>query len=318
MCRSKHGSEGESKRRHYDRKDKPEHSSTPSGTPSEVKGRSRGKDVPTPHESSGHKRRKEDDYSEPRYSDRKRKHEDDVSSYEYKKPRLSDSAHQSPHRDQRSRMEVEGRAPPDHRRRRDPSPRERKYPRSRTPETTPITKKPSERVSPLSGKRSDKKVSSREKKPSTSNDVEEEPSVSEATKALDWDYLSSYTQRQTAKLDHSKPRSALERFTPGALFARVGVSPSLAGPDYYNVITAVVSAHLQQKSEEVVGDPFGGAEFAAVGLSHIRKRREWASVFKTGECRRALTASDDYAIRRKLRKQNQSVCVCVCVRRILA
>lgn len=205
-------------------------------------------------------------------------------------------------------MEMESRAPPEHRRRRDPSPRERKHPRSRTPEATLTSKKPSERVSPLSSKKPDKKVSSHEKKISSSNDLaEDEPGVAETTKALDWDYLSSYTQRQTAKLAHSKPRSALERFTPGALFARVGVSPSLAGPNYYNAVSGVVSSHLQlQESEEVTGEVFGGAEFAAVGLSRVRKQRDWKSVFKTGECRRALTASDDYAIRRKLRKQNQS------------
>ncbi len=243
----------------------------------------------TPHEIGGHKRRKEESYSEPRYGDRKRKHDDDLSSYDYKKARLSDAPLQSPHRIKGELIE--------HKRRHEPSPRERRHPRSHTPETTPTTTKISD---PLKNK-ADKRI----KKTSSSLDnMEVVTETPETPKALNWNYLSSYTQRQTAKLDHSKPRSALERFTPGALFARVGLSLSLAGPDYYRVISSAVSTHLQQE-----GDPFRGADFAALGLTRVREGRE--TVFQTGECRRALTASDDLLIRRKLRKQNQSVSVCV-------
>lgn len=289
---------------HYERKDKPDRLSASNTSSLEIKGRSHGKDSSTPHESGGHKRRKEENHNEQRYGDRKRKHENDLSLYEYKKSRLATESHGSPHR---VRGEVEGRNVTEHKRRHEPSPRDqsRRHPRSHTPETTPTAKKPSDRLSPFNSKRSDKKGTTKEKKSST--DAEPESSIPESAKALDWDYLSSYTQRQTAKLDHSRPRSALQRFTPGALFAQVGVSLSLAGPDYYQAISSAVSAHLQQE------DPFDGAEFAAVGLGRLRAKRERDNVFKTGECRRALTTSDDVLIRRKLRKHNQSVSVCVTI-----
>ncbi len=234
----------------------------------------------TPHTSGGHKRRREDTHSEPRYGDRKRRHDDDLSSpYDYKKPRLSEA---SPHRVKSELV--------DHKRRYDPH--DGKHPRSHTPEITPAARKPQERQSP--NKNTDKKPK---------KEVEPE-GTSDTLKALDWDYLGSYTQRQTAKLDHSRPRSALERFTPGALFARVGVSPSLAGHDYVNVVSAV-SAHLERGEDLFDSD--------VVGVARVRGEE---NVFQTGECRRALTASDDLRIRRKLRQQNQSVsaCDCVCIR----
>lgn len=224
----------------------------------------------TPHTSGSYKRRREDSYSEPRYGDRKRRHDDDLSPYEHKRPRLSGA---SPHR-------VKG-EPVEHKRRYEL--REGRHPRSHTPETTPIGRKPHECQSP--SKSTDKK---------SKKEVETE-GTSDTLKALDWDYLGSYTQRQTAKLDHSRPRSALERFTPGALFTRVGVSPLLAGPNYVNV-AAAVSAHLQHEE-----DLF---ENVAIGVARVRGEED---VFKTGECRRALTASDDLLIRRKLRQQNESV-----------
>lgn len=274
--------------------------------------------------------------------DRKRKHdaiEDDLPPYEFKKARVSDSTYrsQSPHKEpervwSRELSEPENiRGFSDHKRRHDPSmvPKEvplRKHLRSRSPETPPISKRILERAvdSPLgtSSKKADQhKVNTREKNISSSNYIEDEPSSlpagADVVKKLDWDYLSSYTLRQTAKLDHSKPRSALERFTPGAIFAQVGVSPSLAGHDYYNSIKALVSAHLRENAaedkyplpESVLNDPFGGATFGSVCVSQIKEHREWNELFQTnlGPCRRALTASCDYAIRRKLRKANQSV-----------
>ena len=270
---------------------------------------------------------------------RKRKHDaidDDLSPYEFKKARVSDPTHhsQSPHKEAervRSREVSEPeniRGFSEHKRRHDPSmlPKDaplRKHPRSRSPETPPINKRTLERAveSPLgtSSKKADqRKTSSREKKISSSNDVEDNPSghpaAEDTMKKLDWDYLSSYTLRQTAKLDHTKPRSALERFTPGAIFTQVGVSPSLAGHNYYNSIKALVSSHLREKAtedkcplpESVLDDPFGGATFGSSGVSQIRDRREWSDLFQAN-LGRALTASCDYAIRRKLRKANQSV-----------
>ena len=272
LPRSKHSFETDPKRRHHDKKDK----SIGSGAVEVNKTRSHNKDVTTPHTSGGYKRRRNDSHSEPRYGDRKRRHDDDLSPYEHKKPRLSEA---SPHR-------VKG-EPADHKKRYDP--RDGRHPRSYTPETTSSGRKPQEHQSP--NKSTEKK---------SKKEVETE-GTSETLKALDWDYLGSYTQRQTAKLDHSRPRSALERFTPGALFARVGVSPSLAGPNYANVISAV-SANLQPK-----GDLFKN------NVCGVVRVKEEEIVFKTGECRRALTASDDLLIRRKLREQNESVRIGLCV-----
>lgn len=143
-------------------------------------------------------------------------------------------------------------------------------------------------------------------------------------KKLDWASVSNYTRKASTKLE-KRPTTALERFTPGAVFARIGVSPSLAGKDYFDTISSHVSKHLrkayQQKisgeagagggsntlPKSLLNSPFEGQQFASSCVSRIKDQLELERmvVDNIGPCRRALTASADYTIRRKLKKSNQ-------------
>lgn len=141
-------------------------------------------------------------------------------------------------------------------------------------------------------------------------------------KKLDWASVSSYTRKASTKLE-KRPTTALERFTPGAVFARIGVSPSLAGKEYFDTISSHVSRHLRKAyQQKTVGDqgggsnvlpkslldsPFEGQQFASSCVSRIKDQLEGERmvVDNIGPCRRALTASADYTIRRKLKKSNQ-------------
>ena len=141
-------------------------------------------------------------------------------------------------------------------------------------------------------------------------------------KKLDWASVSSYTRKASTKLE-KRPTTALERFTPGAVFAHIGVSPSLAGKEYFDAISSHVSRHLRKAyQQKTVGDqgggsnvlpkslldsPFEGQQFASSCVSRIKDQLEWERmvVDNVGPCRRALTASADYTIRRKLKKSNQ-------------
>lgn len=148
--------------------------------------------------------------------------------------------------------------------------------------------------------------------------------VESVRKKLDWAAVSSYTRKASTKLE-KRPSSALERFSPGAVFAHIGVSPSLAGKDYFDAISSHVSRHLKKAyRQKTVGDagggessnalpkllldaPFEGQQFASSCVSQIKDQVESESmvVDNVGPCRRALTASADYTIRRKLKKSNQ-------------
>ena len=143
-------------------------------------------------------------------------------------------------------------------------------------------------------------------------------------KKLDWASVSSYTRKASSKLER-RSTSVLEKFSPGAIFARVGVSPSLAGEEYSAAISSLVSNHLkktyQTKSiEETAGSstdtlptsllelPFEGQQFASSCVSRIKEQLKWEHLIvdNVGPCRRALTASADYTIRKKLKKTNQA------------
>lgn len=149
------------------------------------------------------------------------------------------------------------------------------------------------------------------------------PSTETMRKKLDWASVSSYTRKASTKLE-KRPTTALERFAPGAVFARIGVSPSLARKEYFDAISNLVSRHLrrayQQKTigehgggglnmlpKSLLDSPFEGQQFASSCVSRIKEQIEWERmvVDNIGPCRRALTASADYSIRRKLKKSNQ-------------
>ena len=143
-------------------------------------------------------------------------------------------------------------------------------------------------------------------------------------KKLDWAAVSSYTQKASTKLER-RTSSVLDRFSPGAIFARTGVSPSLAGRESLGKISSLVSKHLKKSYFEKMSDnsgesssesvlpaslvdsPFEGQQFASSCVSRIKEHLNWERLIvdNVGPCRRALTASADYSIRKKLKKSNQ-------------
>ena len=131
---------------------------------------------------------------------------------------------------------------------------------------------------------------------------------------LDWSSISALS------LPKPKPAStsAVQRFSPGAVFSRVGVSRSLVGPSLYSAVSSAVSTQLVKEQEtmciesgnrlpeSLVEQPFGDSEFAMTGVSLIRNAKENCRVcVNIGANRQALVASADFALRRKLGKASK-------------
>ena len=299
-----------------------------------------------------HKRRREEEYLEPRHLERKRKREhidDEFPPPETKKPRMSMGDHMPMKEAERQRSregeekyagrmrEMEGGERKRRYEGREPLARKHQHPQglgmggrrhSRPQVTSP---------GGGGGKRGEHHYSRKERKPegaepfdslSETDSIGDEMTATAPRKKLDWSSLSTLTLA-------AKPRkvstSALERFTPGVLLAQTGTSPLLAGPELYRKVSGVVSNHLRREqqssnsetlSESVLENPFGFTESARAGVSRLEQHQEVGHVFTDiGPCRRALTASVDFAMRRKLRKNNNRVsfaCViatldCVCL-----
>lgn len=271
-------------------------------------------------EEGHHRRRREEEHIEPRHGERKRKREleDDGSFLETKRPRLSDHPSQKDFEKQRSRETDEKHA---HGRELEPGDRKRRYegreplPRKRAKTNSPDGGQKHTRP-PQASPPSQHRRRERERK-SEASEIYDSFSETESTagetsgssgKKLDWSILSSLTLARPSPV----LASALDRFTPAALFARTGVSPSLAGPELFHRISRKVSDHLKESQsvnplpESTVENPFEGAEFGCAAISYLKEQQECASVFTDiGPCRRALTASVDFAMRRRLRKTNR-------------
>ena len=165
------------------------------------------------------------------------------------------------------------------------------------------------------------------------------PEMSDSGKAppakLDWSCISALS------LPRPKPpsTSAVQRFSPGAVFSRIGISRSLAGQSLFDLVSATVAKHLAKEDValrletgngfpgNLLEQPFGDSEFAMTGVSGIRSAKENCRVcVNIGPHRQALLASADFALRRKLGKSSKVdgcgylVCVlsvqcCVCGKR---
>ena len=171
--------------------------------------------------------------------------------------------------------------------------------------------------------------------------------VSESEKApppkLDWTSISALS----LPCPRPSSTSAVQRFSPGAVFSRLGVSRTLAGPALHARVSSAVSNHLSTRQEglslecgnrlpdSLLEHPFGEeSDFAMTGVSWIKTVKENCRVcVNIGPNRRALVASADFALRRKLGKVSKvsanvflhvvyivalvdirlAVCVCVCV-----
>ena len=203
---------------------------------------------------------------------------------------------------------------------------------SRTSVTSPNNKKPERhhRVKAPSPKKTEQESVEDNESVTTGAAATTDPAAATVApenvrKKLDWTLVSSYTKKASTKLARRSSSSALDRFSPGALFTRIGVSPSLAGKEYFGTISELVSAHLKktykQKTTAVESNesspcplpsslldaPFEGQKFASSCVSRIKEQLNWEHLIpdNLGPCRRALTASADYTIRKKLRKANQ-------------
>ena len=265
----------------------------------------------------GSKRRREDEHPEGRYGERKRKREltaEDSPLPETKKARTGE--YFGPREGERYSGRGKEAELSDRKRRhegRDPS--SRKQPRLHSPEGG---RRHSSKDVPPGGREGRRRE--REKKVEVGDEaydsVSENGSVAEdgnLTKKLDWNSLSALIPAKPAPV----ATSALERFTPGATFAKIGVSHSLAGPKLFTKISSLVSEHLRKEQlsssetanvlpDSVVENPFGGAVVASAASSRLKEQQEWTNILRDiGPCRRALTASADYAMRRKLRKTNR-------------
>ena len=132
-------------------------------------------------------------------------------------------------------------------------------------------------------------------------------------KKLDWSTISALTTPKPKPVSCS----AVQRFSPGAIFARLGVSRSLAGSDLYRDVCTVVSKYLTAPNspspdpssplpQSLLENPFGDSEFAMTGVSRIKSEAENRQIcYDIGPCRRALTASADFSLRKKLRKASK-------------
>ena len=131
------------------------------------------------------------------------------------------------------------------------------------------------------------------------------------SRSLDWSIVSDYTERANAKLKYQYPVAVLKKFTPAAMFSSVAVSPSLAGPQRYEAILDLVRAHVKDNGETgVAGHWLEALQLnSGVPTTPQKTTREWDKTISDslGACRRALTAADDYALRRLLRKGQDGV-----------
>lgn len=280
--------------------------------------------VGTVHE---HKRRKEDDTkigSELGHK-RKREHMEETYLPEMKKARHGDhhpnsggtsrdndrhSGKDSDHYRGSTSKDAEGRHGNMEKKRQLESSPARKHHRSRSPRT------------PVSGERGRSGGSkthrhSKEGRKVTP-DVVRTSEGSGRSKTLDWSIIKSYTERLNAKLKQQRhqPKEILDKFKPGPVLADIPVSPSLATPECYQKITELVSAHLKEGGGASSGGPWGEMGVEDSVSNSVPTDWDKAVSKSLGPCRRAMTASDDYVLRRLLRKthyhQQQRVRMCYC------
>ena len=151
------------------------------------------------------------------------------------------------------------------------------------------------------------------------------------SRSLDWEAVRNFTEKANAKLRRVHT-GVLDQFKAGVVLGSVGVSAMLAGPDYYQRVKQAIlrdggddtnlQEEIQQGEEEDHEVQLHGmVEEEERGLVRVSQQPRvpeeaegslnWDKV--AGECllscRQALTASDDYAIRRLLRKDQVSSAV---------
>ena len=123
---------------------------------------------------------------------------------------------------------------------------------------------------------------------------------------INWLSLSKY--EPVGKL--SFKMSSIQKHCSGAVFAKIGISSDLASPDLFQRVNDSVKDYLKLKYEDnlpstVIDKPFDGCSLACTGVSHLSDTINNSHFFDIGTCRRALTGSADFMLRKKL-QQNVS------------
>lgn len=124
-------------------------------------------------------------------------------------------------------------------------------------------------------------------------------------RSLDWAAVCNFTEKANSKISYHSSKSILEKFTPAAVFASVTVSPSLAGLERYQRISDLTDPLTKESDLHEFRD------FVMEGSEDMKSETDWDKTVSEslGACRRALTASDDYVLRRLLRKDQQRVSI---------
>ena len=97
-----------------------------------------------------------------------------------------------------------------------------------------------------------------------------------------------------------KKESVLNQFKAGAFLSKIGVSAALAGEEIMSKVEGVITEHLMDKYGRPLFDV--GAKFGSSLALHIEEQIANRSLISNiGSCRRALVASIDFDMRKKLR-----------------
>ncbi len=122
-------------------------------------------------------------------------------------------------------------------------------------------------------------------------------------KALDWAAVTNLTERANTKL-RDYPRTVLKKFKPGAILSNIEVSPSLVSAGSYQKIVDLVSAYVKEEQRGDGESPWAKS-LREPSLDEDRLEEDKILSGNLNNCRRALIASDDYTLRRLLRKLHQ-------------
>ncbi|XP_033117868.1 zinc finger CCCH domain-containing protein 13-like [Anneissia japonica] len=138
---------------------------------------------------------------------------------------------------------------------------------------------------------------------SSTMETKSEPDKAKDLLEIDWSSIP--VDFKAPKEDATnQPGSALSRFTPGSILARIGVSRALAGPSLIKRIIEACKEATPEGGEVPRFDCALGA-FNANAQQKAHQRKKLLS--DVGPCRRALSARWDLQIRKQLRKTPRDI-----------
>lgn len=131
---------------------------------------------------------------------------------------------------------------------------------------------------------------------------------------IDWTSLAKLPPLPKLK---EKKLSALDKFTAGAILSKIGISATLAGTELTSKVQHLVKQHLVQKYDCSESD-FSFAVNEDCGMygwslaTQIEEQLAKKNLMHTiGPCRKALVASVDFGMRKKLRNLAKKVSIVV-------